>query len=236
MSEVNQEPLAAPDDEEALRRRLLNRIAIAGVLVVALLGSLAVFDAMYVKPVPSQHVAKAPPAAEPAKDEAPPPPAAEPQKEAETEPAKEAAKEPEPAAMPEHTASVQARPPKPLTPPATARPAMVKPSEPLVAARPDPGRDFARAQPAPSASPGPLSKPLSQAVQSARQYVLQMGVFNNVANAEELRAKLELAGIPAQIEARVQVGPFKTREEADAAREKLRSLGLDSGILTAIRK
>jgi DedD protein len=63
-----------------------------------------------------------------------------------------------------------------------------------------------------------------------------MGVFNNLANAEELRAKLEMAGIPSQIEARVQVGPFATREEADAAREKLRSLGMDTGILTAIKR
>lgn len=232
MSELNQEADAAPDTDEALRKRLLNRIAIAGVTVVALLGGLAVFDAMYVQPAP-RTVAKAPavppPATEPAKEAAP---VVEPQKEA-AEPAREAMKEPEPATAPEHTAAVQARPPKPLTPPATARQAMIRPGEPLAAAKPDPGRDIARS---PSASPGPLSKPLSQAVQSARQYVLQMGVFNNVANAEELRAKLELAGIPAQIEARVQVGPFKTREEADAAREKLRALGLDGGILTATRK
>lgn len=233
MSDLNQETAAPPDDEGALRKRLLNRIAIAGVVVVALLGSLAVFDALYVQPRPQHQVAKAPPVAEPVKEETSSPPAAEPQREVATEPARELAREPEPPAAPEHTASVQTRPQKPLTPPATMRPAMVKPSEPLAAVKPDPGRDIAGVQPA---SPGPLSKPLSQAVQSARQYVLQMGVFNNVANAEELRAKLELAGIPAQIEARVQVGPFKTREEADAAREKLRALGLDNGILTAIRK
>jgi DedD protein len=54
--------------------------------------------------------------------------------------------------------------------------------------------------------------------------------------AEELRARLELAGIPTQIEARVQVGPFKTRQEADAAREKLRALGMETGILTAVKR
>jgi DedD protein len=241
MSDLNQDSAAPPDDEEALRKRLLNRIAIAGVVVVALLGSLAVFDALYVQQPMPQKVAQAPatpappPVAEPAKVEAPP--AAEPQKEGTAEVAKEVVREPEPPTTPEHTGLSPVRPAKPLTPPATAQPAMLKPAEPqAAAARPDPGRDIAKAQPAPSASPGPLSKPLSQAVQSARQYVLQMGVFNNVANAEELRAKLELAGIPAQIEARVHVGPFKTREEADAAREKMRALGLDNGILTAIRK
>jgi DedD protein len=82
----------------------------------------------------------------------------------------------------------------------------------------------------------PLSRPLSQAMQSARQFVVQMGVFSNVANAEELRAKLELHGIPAQIESRVQVGPFQTRVEAEAARDRLRTIGMEPGLLTAVRK
>jgi DedD protein len=256
MSDLKPETASTPEaDEQALKKRLLGRIAIAGIVVVALLGGLAVFDALNAPP--PRPVAKAPPAAPDvpatAAADAAKAPTAEAGKEAGTEEAKapaaeggkEAAKqvpaEPakvaeaaEPAAAPEHTSAAQARPLKPLTPPASARPAMVKPSEPLVAARPEPGRDIARAPAA--ASPGPLSPPLSQAVQAARRFVLQMGVFNNVANAEELRAKLELNGIPAQIEARVQVGPFATREEADAAREKLRALGLDGGILTAVRK
>jgi len=60
---------------------------------------------------------------------------------------------------------------------------------------------------------------------------VQLGVFNNVANAEELRAKLELNGIPSQIEARVQVGPFGSRQEAEEARQKLSGLGLEPGDL-----
>jgi DedD protein len=63
-----------------------------------------------------------------------------------------------------------------------------------------------------------------------------MGVFSNVANAEELRTKLEIIGVPSQIEARVQVGPFRSRIDAEAAREKLRALGLETGILTAIKR
>ena len=39
------------------------------------------------------------------------------------------------------------------------------------------------------------------------------------------------AGIPATIEARVQVGPFKTRAEANAARAKLNALGIESVLL-----
>ena len=69
-----------------------------------------------------------------------------------------------------------------------------------------------------------------------RRFALQMGVFGNLANAEDLRAKLELHGIPSSIEARVHVGPFRTREEADAARAKLKELGLDPGLLVSVRK
>jgi DedD protein len=66
--------------------------------------------------------------------------------------------------------------------------------------------------------------------------VLQLGVFNNVTNAEELRAKLELAGVPAQVEARVQVGPFNSRQEAEEARQKLAAIGLEPGVVVAIKK
>ena len=38
-------------------------------------------------------------------------------------------------------------------------------------------------------------------------------------------------GIPATIEARVQVGPFKTQAEADAARARMKELGIDSVML-----
>jgi len=62
-------------------------------------------------------------------------------------------------------------------------------------------------------------------------YALQAGVFADPRRAEELHARLTLEGIPSTIEARVQVGPFKSREEAEAAREKLKTLGIDSVML-----
>lgn len=61
-------------------------------------------------------------------------------------------------------------------------------------------------------------------------YAVQAGVFADAQHAEELRAKLMLNGIPATMEARVQVGPFKSRAEAEAARENMKALGVD-GIL-----
>lgn len=62
-------------------------------------------------------------------------------------------------------------------------------------------------------------------------YALQAGVFADPRRAEELQARLVEAGIPATIEARVQVGPFKTRAEANAARAKLNALGIESVLL-----
>jgi DedD protein len=56
-------------------------------------------------------------------------------------------------------------------------------------------------------------------------------VFSNHANAEELVTKLQQAGIPAQVESRVQVGPFASRAEADVARAKLKSMGIDESLL-----
>jgi DedD protein len=59
-------------------------------------------------------------------------------------------------------------------------------------------------------------------------FVLQAGVFTSAQRAEELHARLTLSGVPSSIESRVQVGPFKTRQEAAAAQAKLRELGIET--------
>lgn len=254
MADTTREP--APTDDDALKKRLMNRVAIAAVMIVALLGSLAVFDAMYVpRPsVPAKMAAlpktEPPPAVKEEPRPAEPPPAAP------DAPKPEVAKPPEPPpppvveaqpalpkaqpTPPERTASPGAPPlqalpaEKPLTKPATARPAVAKPTEtapPPAATRPDARREIARTTP----RHAPASRPLTQAA-ADRGFALQMGVFNNVANAEDLRAKLEALGIPSSIEARVHVGPFASREEAEAAREKLKALGMESGMLVTLRK
>ncbi len=64
-------------------------------------------------------------------------------------------------------------------------------------------------------------------------FVLQAGVFSSVQRAEELHARLTLSGVPSHVETRVQVGPFKTREEAEAAQIKLRELGIESVLVPA---
>lgn len=248
--------------DDALKRRLVNRIAVAAVIVVGLLGSLAMFDSLNAPSPPPAKVAALPPKVET-------PPAVEPAKEAPpaapTEEAKpggaaaDAASQPTVVAkvdekpVPEGSSSTGAPPllplppEKPLTRPATGRAASMHPSLPAPpaaspAARPDPARELA-ARPTPArdmaTAPAatrraPASRPISGA--GERQLALQLGVFGNLANAEDLRAKLELHGIPSSIEARVHAGPFKTREEVEIARAKLKELGLDGGILVTLKK
>jgi DedD protein len=246
---MNEAPTPETDstDEDELKRRLINRIAIAGVMVVGLLGSLAMFDAIYAPSQPATpKVAALPP-----RSEAQPPTEPADSKPAESAAAPVTEVKPEPvtvakteeSVVPERTESPGAPPlqplpaERPLTRPATGRPASIRPSEPaplaaLPAARPEPAREPASSHAA--SSRAPASRPISGAAE--RQYGLQMGVFGNVANAEDLRAKLELHGIPSSIEARVHVGPFRTKEEADAVRAKLKELGLDGGLLVTMKK
>lgn len=105
------------------------------------------------------------------------------------------------------TVPLQPRPgEKPLTKPATSQLAALHPagSSPAVASRSEPARELARSKPSPSAlavtqtapepEPQAASRPLTQA--AARNFGLQLGVFSNLANAEELRARLLQNGIP----------------------------------------
>lgn len=81
----------------------------------------------------------------------------------------------------------------------------------------------------------PISSPVSAPARLFSGYALQVGVFSDPRRAEELHARLTQEGIPSFIEARVEVGPFNSREEAEAARAKLGALGLDSVMLSPKR-
>ena len=239
----------APDDDQALKKRLLQRVAVAAAVVLGLLGGLVLFDSLTTGPEkePAQ-VAKAPePEAKPiaeskpqeAVPEKPAEPAAEKPMEQATEQAVTAA--PEPVAEPERTEAPKgtmppARVERPLTVPATPRQAAIRPGEPAAMAKQEPAKEIARAPVASTQRPEPASHPVARVVESARQFLLQMGVFTNLANAEELRAKLEMAGVPAHVEARVHVGPFATRQEAEQAREKLKALGMEPGVIVATNR
>jgi len=263
MADNTEQAVLTDEEQDQLRMRLLRRIALAGVLIVVLVASLAIFDAMFVE-------APAPETSEPAPVAVSPAPApvetAEPSPEEKPVESKtEAAPEPAPPAPPaEASAPTPAPVPAAATdksPPAAARnepkktetkaisrpetkpdpralaavpegtaaPAVPLPPQPAV--KPAPVQ-AAPAQPAPVR---PLPAAQTRPLAPGQGYLVQMGVFSNIANAEDLKGRLDKAGIPAHIEARVQVGPFKSKAEAETAQKKLAEMGL-SGLLLSPRK
>ncbi len=278
-TELNENPASsllsgAADEDTKERKQLLSRIAVAGVVILGLLGGLAIFEVLNRPQEPALPKMAAvseplPVAAEPSKPESQPAAEEKPQAQAALE---EQGKPTEAAAA---EAPARETPPvpavKPLTKPATHQTASIKPAVPaVVSPQTDTRKEISKVIPehttsltapmvkntAPATNVAPKSAPpahsltplatpvtaapstmaaeprsLTQVVESAKRYLVQLGVFSNLGNAEDLVAKLQAAGIPAQIESRVQVGPFATRAEADAARAKLKAMGYDDGLL-----
>lgn len=81
--------------------------------------------------------------------------------------------------------------------------------------------------PTPAAKPAP---PLPDG------YLIQLGVFGAMTNADALRAEVEARGLPVRVEGRVVVGPFRDKAAADAARDRLRREGLPAGLVVPPRK
>jgi DedD protein len=248
----NSQTANADDD---LKRKLVLRVVFAGFLIATLLGVLAFIDHLgkpsedvvasgptYTAPVPvaprkevSQPVkpAESPTAAELPKEvvSAPPPPVVEAPTTlppaADTQPAAT----PRPASRSTSTQSAR-----------STQPAVATPAEGTSAASsatsssqfmPEPAKPAASAQAAAQSQETRSSSAERLPPAPPRLFsgfAVQAGVFADAQHAEELRAKLTLNGIPSTMEARVQVGPFKTREEAEAARQKLKALGVE-GIL-----
>lgn len=71
-------------------------------------------------------------------------------------------------------------------------------------------------------------------------FVVQLGVFSSAANAKQLQAKLSAQKIPSYVETlkvstgsktRVRAGPFASRVEAEKARDKLKSMGINGVVM-----
>lgn len=244
------------DNPLELRRKLGKRLGLAALLIVILLVALAAFDYLSqleredsnqpvapVQPrigpsiISSRPIESAVPDEEPvtpSPDLAPLPPATEP-------PPAEVAAQP----------TVTATPPAASLPVPTALPksATPVPPPPKIASVPSPVQPSPLAAPATAVPEDSSSAPVLGAPASARLpvpagagvapprpvlsrlaagFVLQAGVFTSTERAEELKARLLMAGVPVTIESRVQVGPFATQREANAARKKIRELGIES--------
>jgi DedD protein len=109
------------------------------------------------------------------------------------------------------------------------------------AAEPEKPRPKAAAEPEKPKAKAAAPETSRPKATSGPQYVVQLGVFANPANAKQLQQKLSSQGVNAYSEVvkssdgertRVRAGPYPTREEAEKARAKLSSAGFE-GVVAA---
>lgn len=118
--------------------------------------------------------------------------------------------------------------PVPVPAPAEAAPALAPPEAAVASPAAEP------------AANGPLTASAESAIRPrVHGFGVNVGMFAVVANAERVKARLAEAGLPVlddPIESargpltRVRVGPFKRREEAEAAARAVRALGLEARV------
>ena len=219
MADRNDSDRIEAEDPAHVRRQLTKRMVLAATMIAVLLGALAVFDHLSHVEAPEEE-REAPPPARPQvgpslrnegkPEEAPAPP---------TAPAPEAPPKPEIPAQPSAVPRPAAPAPTPIKPPA----GVVRPPS-----APPPPAAVPEGTAAPAA---PLPAPRPVVPRLAAGFLLQAGVFSSHERAEELKAQLLEAGIPATIESRVNVGPFASKKEAEAVRAKMKLLGIDALIL-----
>jgi DedD protein len=241
-----------------LRGQLVKRLAVAGVLVAILLGVLAFFDHLANLPDDSEPTVftsrcrsrrkrkcrsrsrrpktclnHRPPEKAEVAAEAPPPPSVE------SQPAAVVEVKPEPAAESRSVVTAKPEPAARLAPRQRRKPLSSRRWPPCRKRRRHP--PICRRQPKrrrlsrhPPGRPPVWSK---QTVGSGPAACRQSAVFrlsvagwrfSSAQRAEELHAKLTLSGVPSTLETRVQVGPFRTRQEAEAAQAKLKQLGVET--------
>lgn len=136
--------------------------------------------------------------------------------------------------------AASAEPTKPETPVAATTPSKVTPPP----ATPVPAPAPATAAPKPSATEAARAQALLEgktAAPAAARVVVQVGAFAEQARAQEVRGRLERAGLKTYTHVaetaegkriRVRVGPFDSRADAEKAADKVKTLGLPAAILT----
>lgn len=93
----------------------------------------------------------------------------------------------------------------------------------------------AHTQPAPPPAPAPAAAvartPAKPAAPLPDGFQVQLGVFGDAANADALRQELARRGLPARVETRVVLGPYKDRRAAEAAQAAARREGHGPGVI-----
>ncbi len=198
--------MAAEDrspEQEDVRRKALLRLGVAGVVTAVALAGLWWLDQDGKKPEMTARPQAIPAPIVPA----PPAEVVPPQAEAPVPPATVEGEAPAPSAEPEapppppRVSNLPSPPPSPSAPPRPLPAAAGTPSAP------------------------PPSPPPATAVPAGKGFVVQLGVFSNPDNARELVERLAKQGVRAHLEARVQLGPFLSRQEAEKAQAEMRRLG-----------
>lgn len=145
---------------------------------------------------------------------------------------------------PEAPAGVASAPPRPTPPPAEGLAAAPVPADPPpVLAKPEPEPDLeplvASPAVAPAAAPVPAAPEAPGIRPRVRGFGVNVGMFAVVGNAERAKERLAGAGLPVLADpvesargplTRVRVGPFEQREQAEAAAQAVRALGLEARV------
>jgi DedD protein len=66
-------------------------------------------------------------------------------------------------------------------------------------------------------------------------FAVETVALPDVARAEEWQVRLAREGIPATVETRLRIGPFRTRAEAENARRKIKALGIETAATLSIK-
>jgi DedD protein len=116
------------------------------------------------------------------------------------------------------------------------------PPKPEAAAKPVAPKVEARVETAPAAPPSSRAEKAEPPVAEAKgRFVVQIGAFADAAVAREARSKVEKLGLRTYTQAvetesgtrtRVRLGPFGSRDEAEAAAAKVKAAGLPAAVLT----
>jgi len=101
--------------------------------------------------------------------------------------------------------------------------------------------DRKAAAPVPAPAPAPVPAPASAVAGGADVYYLQAGAFQTAADADNLKARLALAGIEARVLTadlpegkiwhRVRVGPLRGVDEVGRVRERLKQNQIDATLI-----
>lgn len=127
--------------------------------------------------------------------------------------------------------------PKPVPPKAESKPEPVARASPPVETRPAPQPEPPKTMPPEPARPSTDAR-RAEAILNAENFVVPVAAFSNPQNAKDMEAKLAKAGVKHYTETvgnqtRVRAGPFPTKEAAEQARDKLKTLGMNPGAVTA---